>query len=1053
MSVRSSESSGFGDSEPDDMNNDSVLQGSSHRGTKTSSVKGSKSDYSSSSQSTEDSARKALRLKPKKVSPVMKFFCSVRVIVFLVMLIFAVIFCLVVGVTSLVEVRKVFVRMDTLDMKERVQNAVNGFVQGSISVVSRATMLSSDFSYYPFFDNDALANISKTEELLASIIIGESVIVETAGLTQYDNLPFHLVMAWDQDWNERLAFYRPCRGHNNRMACDLPPPTDAFADYEKRNMTLIYKDDIPEFFRNVNKKKPYCAAGGVYNCTGIANIPFEKGGPMIFSMFNVGNYSYVMSKVNISYPFDGWTFLVASNALLFSEIVANRTGLCSSIYSSTENGLSDYMKDQFKTKKEKKLVLNPTDYRMNPVIYSGVINVDSGSVTLEQDYFTESLSKYADKRSDRAICDGYYDHTVLSNGMMETATLVYKTFDFEKGLNDDETVALRFEYHVPISNVRMVYANILVIMLCVIFVVINLLVFLYFNCVFLIPLDHLRKARAELIKNTLAGLEDDGLTKDLFGDIVDDSALIEANGDEITVMLTLQERMDALYASIIKSRIDEVNDARAVTRKELCALRVMNLFMRREDQALRAILPGLMDPEEVVRHYRRANVTIHTPEGKMINRIATAKRAFRSLKAVLGNTIATQFFKAFCIHRGRSSVNSFFFLMDVSWLHQVESGDRNEQDDYLSAMFSDSVAPSPAYSPSSPYLSFPKASYDGTQSSDVLCSTNNSTIDLNQDPDHPHPHRSHFARTKSVSSAGSGETSPGPGSPPLEEEEAKNVGKVPKMPVAKGSSPTMSPVKAADVPQFSSKISDGIAHFIHECYFGRRSLAQRDMRHAALLGCSQVPDYVHLRDKRDIVFSPVMFDNLVTAVTKKFTTEVLPQFHNSLSFQVMVYALAITGFFDDQRQGEASKEEDKESAETTPLLREDDLLKGMWQACFSSEQSKDKKEEDDDSSSSSSDSDGTDDDSDNEQEKKQKDESSDTPEDKDGKPSQPDADEEQKKKKSEPADDDDQKKKSEPVADEEQKKSEPESAKPENGKEGDDDDSSSSSSSDSDSDS
>jgi len=117
----------------------------------------------------------------------------------------------------------------------------------------------------------------------------------------------------------------------------------------------------------------------------------------------------------------------------------------------------------------------------------------------------------------------------------------------------------------------------------------------------------------------------------------------------------------------------------------------MNIFMRRDDEALRAILPGLMDPNELVRHYRRANIVVHTPEGRQINKFVTAKRAFRSLKSVLNNSVATQFFKAFCIQRGRSSINSFFFLMDVSWLHQVESGDRNDQDDFLSAMFADSA--------------------------------------------------------------------------------------------------------------------------------------------------------------------------------------------------------------------------------------------------------------------------------------------------------------------------------------------------------------------------
>jgi len=864
-------------------------------------------------------------------------------------------------------------------MKERVQNAVIGFVKGTISFIHRASVLSSDLSYYPYFTNETLSNFSETEKFLAFAVNNEKIIAHSTDLSLYDNLPFHLVMAWDQDWNERLAYFRPCRDPNNRTQCDLLPLSEAFADYEKGDFTLIHKDKIPKFFRGLNKTKPYCSAT-MYNCTGFANIPFEEGGPMIFTMFNVGTYSSVMSEGNTSYPFDNWTFLMASNALLFSEIGANRTGLCTSFYSSTEKNITPYMDEQFQTKKAKKLTLNLAEYEVDPDMKIGVASVESSIVTLEQDYYAEAVSRYSLKQSDRAICDSFYDHRYYPDGMMETASLVYKTFDFDKGVNDDETVAFRFEYHDPITSASMIYANMMVIVLCLIFALVNLCIFLYFNCVFLVPLDRLRRARAELIKNTLSGLEDDNVTKELFGDIVDDSALIEANGDEITVMLTLQERMDALYSNIIKSKIEEVNSARSVIRSELCALRVMNIFMRRDDEALRAILPGLMDPSELVRHYRRANIVVHTPEGRQINKFVTAKRAFRSLKSVLNNSVATQFFKAFCIHRGRSSVNSFFFLMDVSWLHQVESGDRNDQGDFLSAMFSDSGAASPT----SPLL---PTSFDKAQSSDLLSSTTSSTEDLLAPrSDSARPHHSHFARSRSSSSLDEQEQSqhapdsPKKESPKIEEEKAKGVVKIPKMPIAKNPSPPSSPIKAANVPQFSSKLSDGIAHFIQECYFGPKSLAQRDLRHAALLGCSQVPDYIQLRDKKDVVYSPIMFDNLVTAVTKKFTMEVLPQFHNSVAFQVMVYALTLTGYFEGQ--GESSSKEDEESM---PQFLEDEVLKGMWLACVSSGPDA-KKDEEDSSSDSDSDSDSKDE-SDDESEEEKGDNNS-SPE-KDDKPSQP----------------------------------------------------------------
>jgi len=114
-------------------------------------------------------------------------------------------------------------------------------------------------------------------------------------------------------------------------------------------------------------------------------------------------------------------------------------------------------------------------------------------------------------------------------------------------------------------------------------------------------------------------------------------------------------------------------------------------------------------------------------------------------------------------------------------------------------------------------------------------------------------------------------------------------------------------------------------------------------------------------------FSPIMYDNLVTAVTKKFTTEILPQFLNSISFQIMVYALRVTGFFDNQeKKDESTKGESKNTNDETPLLAGDDLLRSMWQACVNIHR-KDDDEKEDNSSSSSSDSD-TDSDTDTEEE-------------------------------------------------------------------------------------
>jgi len=947
MSVKSS-SSGVGDAELDDMNTDGLTEESF-----TAERKEKKKAAPNDSSEQPSQTGKSSRVKVKKVSPCVKFFCSIRIFVLLVMLIFAILFCVIVGMTSLNEIRKVYADMDSFDMKERIQDAIHGIIQGSIAMIFRTSFLSSDFWYFPYFSDEVMSNFSETERVLSSIIYhSERVIVESSGLTEYDNLPFHLIMAWDDQWNERLAYYRPCRDPKNRTLCDLLDPSETFADVENNDFTLIHKDKIPKFFRDLNKVKPYCVTDGTNNCTGIANIPFDEGGPMFFSAFNIGDVVPVVGAV-----FRNWTFLVASNALLVNQIQANRTGLCSSLYSSTEEHLSSYMADQFKNSKEKHLTLNPTDFDIDLATFTSVISVNSTSVTLEQDYLAEKMGSYVEIQSDRAVCDAYYDHTVENFGLMESTCAVYKTFDFKKGHTDDETIAFRFEYHAPVTNRLMVSANMLVILLCVLFVVINICVFLYFNCVFLIPLDHLRVMRAQLIKSILSGFEDDAMMKDLFGDVIDDSTLIEANGDEITVMLTLQDRMDALYSNIINSKIEEVNQARSVTRNELCALRLMNLFMRRDDEGLRAILPGLLDPDEINR-YRRTNIVLHAADdGGMLNKIAIAKRAFRSLKAVLNNTISTQFFKAFCIQRGRVSVNSFFFLMDVSWLHQVESGENNDQDDFLFAMFSDSVAPSPGMTP---VLGVSKSmSGRFSPSGSLLTTPESSTLDLHSQPDPDRPHHSHFAKSKgsgvsNSSSPSSVSQSPAP-EPSVQEEEAKSPPRTPRMPVAKNSnSPSAAPLRPTNETQFSSKISDGIAHFIHESYFGAKSIAKRDLRHAALLGCSHVPDYLQMRDNKDIVFHPAMFDNLVTAVTKKFTAEVLPQFHNSVSFQVMVYALAITGFFDeDQHKDSAPKEEDGQAKEKMPLLKGDNLLKGLWEACSNSNGGKDKKKEDVESSSDS----------------------------------------------------------------------------------------------------
>jgi len=99
--------------------------------------------------------------------------------------------------------------------------------------------------------------------------------------------------------------------------------------------------------------------------------------------------------------------------------------------------------------------------------------------------------------------------------------LDYGAFNFDTFNQDKkEFVMFRLDYHDPLTETHVGIAKIIVIVACVVWFLTILGVFIYFNFVFLVPLDHMRHMRAELIKKTLSGLEDDGLiAKNLFGDM------------------------------------------------------------------------------------------------------------------------------------------------------------------------------------------------------------------------------------------------------------------------------------------------------------------------------------------------------------------------------------------------------------------------------------------------------------------------------------------------------------------------------------------------------
>jgi len=964
----------------------------------------------------KEEAEKAKRTQVRKVSPVKKFFSSIRVIFIIILFVFYWVSATAVGLTLIVQTRKLCEGFDTLDMQERIQHAIGGTVAGVIAMTTRASVAAMSVGVILFpkdltNDSNSIYPEGDVEWQLAKVLYEEQqTTTEGPGLTEYEYLPYHLIMAWDTDWNERLIYYRPC-GQDGLGYCDLLPPIEAFKNYPREagvsgDYTMQYRDKIPKVLHRIKDIKPTNCTGG-FACTGFFDAPEEDGGPMIFNLFTLDMTAYAI--FGASSTLDGWTFLVGANARLLSQIQANRTGLCVSAYSESEENLPEEEEKEFAVKKEKGLVLNAVDIdRTNPMI--PVMKTDTGKETLRQDYYSSKKNRYTP--SDRWICDPFYDHGDDDDFISKTTTyLSYSMFDLEKIQQvNDTTYMFRFDYHDPLTKKYVSIINIVVIIFCILWAITCIAVFLYFDIQFLHPLDSMRKMREDLIKTALAGLDDDGgMAKELFGDLTDDTALIQANGDEISVMLTLQDRMDALYSRVINDRTEDLNRLRRNTLNEMNALRIMNIFMRRDDESLRAVLPGLMDPNEMARHFRRTTLNVRSQKGESwLEDLADAKHTFRTLKAVLSNQIAAQYFKAFCTQRGRSSVNSFFFLMDVSWLHQIESGARDEKEDFLSAMFSDSVPGSPAsMSPRSPYLCL-KNSDDGMGvSSDVIVSPEASAIDLQLcQPDPNRPHHSHFAKkggsgNPSRSSSMSGD-SPQSVSPIIQEEKKDDDDKkpkVPKLPIAatKNSASAQSlpspggplspgsPGKGAT--QFLTTAGDGIARFIHECYFGRKSLAQHDMRHAALLGCSQIPDYLTLRDKEKISYSPTMYDNLVTAVTKKFTTEVLPQFLNSVSFQVMALSLMLTGYFDKKNnKSETPKAENTQNQEVNPDFSLDPILKGMWQAAKSGKQEKDEKadeDDDDDSSTTTTSSSDDDDDKNDKNDEKKEDEDDDDDDDDD----------------------------------------------------------------------
>jgi len=608
------------------------------------------------------------------------------------------------------------------------------------------------------------------------------------------------------------------------------------------------------------------------------------------------------------------------------------------------------VKKEFELKREQGLLLNPHDSVFNTQTRISEMKQNTDNVTMAQHYYSETKTYY--KPTGREVIDEFYDHGENGYTAKTFTYLAYQGFDLVNARTlDNETYMVRFDYHDPLTYDRFTYALYTATVLIVIWFLTNIAVAIYFSHTFLTPLEKMRKSRADLIRNSLVGFDDEGLLlKELFGDLIDDSAMIDASGDEISVMLTLQDRLDAFYTCLIKARSDHLTRVKVNFRQMLNTERIMNYFMRRDDVNAHAILPGLFDCKEIAHRFHRLSLPQNPERGQIIQDYMNAKHSFRSLKSILVNDIATEFFKAFCYQRGRNTINSLFFMMDVGWLHQAESSARSEADDFFSSLLSEPV--NPADEPANPQLT-----HSGSSNSLGSPVERTEAEESVQGPGSPlkesdRPRHSHFAkdveRTNSSKVLSASQTKgikrkDFPVTPVKIDRTDSFVGTHLASPVILKNAQLISPAQARPSSvrmQFLTKDGDSIAHFIYESYFGRKSLARHDTKRCALLGCSQLRDYVSLRDKEVVLFTPTMYNNLVAAVTKKFTSEVIPEFMESSSFQLMVYCLSMSHFFDEMNSRNKSATSKKPQEEVMDKDVDDPgqisgaLVSGMWSACY-----------------------------------------------------------------------------------------------------------------------
>ena len=857
-------------------------------------------------------------LSARRVSRAQKCFSSMRVrVLVLIVLLFAATMMSFWGFFT-EHFGSVYKEADRLEMSELVQRVARSALSAPALLAAHGMVIANDPTLLGALQQGSSARV---QQWLDASLMGDA----SRGV---DELPAHLAVVWDAHWTLMGEVYYPCR-----------PNSSGTPEQQHGACTLsatAANSELPAYFTG-GEFAQACASGGK-QCAGLVTLAAGGGASFVFAVASLGTAGHM---------------LLAADAHLLARLEAERSGMCISLYSSFEPALPESIARE-----------------------AAMLNISSNSSSWNArnaKYKLYLRRKY--KPSEREQCPA--DEV---RGRLVSKTVAYARVavaDPTGTLGADAALLVRFDYPNPrymgLTGFLWVMAGAFIVMLVLIYA------FMYalFECMFLRPIARLRDSRAALIKKTLAALEDNGVvSKELFTAVVDDQALLDAKGDVITVVRTLQERTDAIYARIIDSRRDELVCARALNHNALAALRLMNLFLRRDDDALHALLPGLLAADEVARRFRRTTIISRARKGELFYEILAAQRRFRTLKAVLSNTTATQFFKAFCLQCGRSTLNSLFFLMDVSWLHEVETTASAADSDFLAAMLADPASPLASPRASPPATAAPAATPPAADEGALLCSPRSGTLDR--------PHFSHFASsspptlpasppadadtTASAATSGGGGGGDADGGDkrqrpprlqlPLPQSPLTTPADPPLVsPRARLLSPRGSPVPAA---RFGTRLGEAIARFVHESYFGRGSLAQRDRRHAALVGCSQVADYLRLRDNANVVYRADMYNALVAAVTKKLTADVLPLFLRSVAFQVLVFVLALSTSTDPAAPPAATVPGADPDA-PAPALQRDTVLRTLWPLChetaakdLNEDDDEEEDEEDEHTSSSSS---------------------------------------------------------------------------------------------------